>query len=43
MITVLCYKKCGFIEEGIRRKKYYYKGEYLDTILMGLLKEEFKA
>ena len=41
--AVLFYKKCGFIEEGIRRKKYYYKGEYLDTILMGLLKEEFKA
>ena len=41
--AVLCYKKCGFVEEGIRRKKYYYKGEYLDTIVMGLLKEEFKA
>ena len=40
---MLCYKKCGFVEEGIRRKKYYYKGEYLDTIVMGLLKEEFKA
>ena len=41
--AVLCYKKCGFVEEGIRRKKYYYKGDYLDTIVMGLLKEEFKV
>ena len=41
--AVLCYKKCGFVEEGIIRKKYYYKGKYLDTIVMGLLKEEFKA
>ncbi|WP_370831476.1 GNAT family N-acetyltransferase [Clostridium sp.] len=41
--AVICYKKCGFVEEGIRRKKYYYKGDYLDTIVMGLLKEEFKV
>ena len=40
--AVLCYKKCGFIEEGLRRKKYYYKGKYLDTIVMGILKEEFE-
>ena len=24
------------------RKKYYYKGEYLDTIVMGLLKRNLK-
>lgn len=39
--AVECYKKIGFKEEGIRRKKYYYKGEYLDTILMGLLRDEY--
>lgn len=39
--AINCYKKCGFKQEGIRRSKYYYEGEYLDTIVMGLLKEEF--
>ena len=39
---ILCYKKCGFIEEGIRRSKYYYQGKYLDTVVMGILKEEYK-
>ena len=41
--AIMCYKKIGFKEEGVRRKKYFYKNEYLDTILMGLLKEEYKA
>ena len=40
---VMSLKAPEMIEEGIRRKKYYYKGKYLDTIVMGLLKEEFKA
>lgn len=41
--AINCYRKFGFVEEGIRRKKYYYKDTYLDTVLMGLLKEEFKV
>ncbi len=41
--AVNCYKKCGFIQEGIKREKYYYKGKYLDTIVMGILKQEFTA
>lgn len=36
------YKELGFIEEGVRRSKYYLKGEYLDTIVMGMLRAEFK-
>ncbi|GAB6168721.1 GNAT family protein [Clostridium carnis] len=40
--AINCYKKCGFIEEGLRRSKYYIKGEYLDTIIMGILSKEFK-
>lgn len=39
--AIKCYKKCGFIEEGIRRSKYYLSGVYLDTMIMGLLKKEF--
>lgn len=41
--AIMCYKKLGFVEEGIRRKKYYYKNTYLDIVLMGLLKEEYKV
>lgn len=40
--AIECYKKCGFIEEGRRRSKYYFEGKYIDTILMGILEEEFK-
>ena len=43
MAAINCYKKCGFIEEGVKREKYYYKGKYLDTIIMGILKQEFIA
>lgn len=39
--AINCYKKCGFNEEGVRRSKYFYSGRYLDTIVLGLLKEEF--
>ena len=39
--AIKCYRKCGFKYEGVRRSKYYYKGKYLDTLSMGLLKEEF--
>ena len=39
--AINCYRKCGFKDEAIRRSKYYYDGEYLDTLVMGLLREEF--
>lgn len=39
--AIKCYRKCGFKDEGVRRSKYYYNGKYIDTIVMGLLKEEF--
>lgn len=38
--AISCYKKCGFIEEGIKRNKCYINGEYLDTIVMGILRDE---
>lgn len=38
--AISCYKKCGFVEEGIKRKKCYIDGEYLDTIVMGILRDE---
>ena len=39
--AIKCYRKCGFKDEGVRRSKYYYYGKYLDTLSMGLIKEEF--
>lgn len=40
--AINCYKECGFLEEGIKRSKYYLDGKYIDTIIMGLLEVEFK-
>ena len=37
--AINCYKKCGFIEEGIRKNKVYIEGEYVDTLIMGILRE----
>jgi RimJ/RimL family protein N-acetyltransferase len=36
------YEKCGFKKEGILRDDRFVNGEYHDTIMMGILKEEFK-
>lgn len=38
-----CYKKVGFVQEGIARKEIFRRGEYHDSIIMGLLREEFKG
>ena len=37
--AINCYKKCGFVEEGIRINKVYIEGEYIDTLIMGILKK----
>lgn len=36
------YEKCGFKREGILRDDLYAHGKYHDTIIMGILKGEFK-
>lgn len=36
------YEKCGFKREGILRHDRYANGKYHDTIIMGILKDEFK-
>jgi RimJ/RimL family protein N-acetyltransferase len=33
--------KCGWRQEGILRKWYFRKGEFVDKIFLGILKEEF--
>lgn len=40
--AIKSYKKLGFRHEGIIRDDLYYEGKYHDSILMGILKDEFK-
>ncbi|MFX0038400.1 MAG: GNAT family N-acetyltransferase [Promethearchaeota archaeon] len=35
------YKKIGFIEEGRKRQFFWSKGQYHDSIMMGILAEEW--
>ena len=39
--AIQCYKKCGFIEEGKKRKTCFSYGSYRDIIIMGILRDEF--
>jgi RimJ/RimL family protein N-acetyltransferase len=36
------YEKVGFVQEGVRRKKWYRNGAFHDEICYGLLKEEWE-
>jgi len=36
------YEKCGFKKEGVLREDLYAHGKYHDTIIMGILKDEFE-
>ncbi len=38
-----CYRKCGFRDEGRLRQDRYLEGRYWDTIVMGVLRDEFEA
>ena len=35
------YKKIGFVEEGRKRMAVFKDGQYVDEILMGLLRDEY--
>ena len=39
--AIRCYRAVGFVEEGRQRRQMYVGGEYVDNILMGLLREEW--
>jgi RimJ/RimL family protein N-acetyltransferase len=41
--AIACYRKCGFVEEGRLRQDRYRAGEYHDTLIMAILREEFFA
>jgi len=40
--AVRCYAACGFREEGRLRQAEWQNGQYVDTILMGILREEWE-
>lgn len=40
--AIALYEKTGFIHEGMKRKSNYKNGEYVNMVMMGLLKEEWK-
>jgi RimJ/RimL family protein N-acetyltransferase len=37
------YEKVGFVQEGVKRKNWYYNHKYYDSIMMSILAEEFRA
>jgi RimJ/RimL family protein N-acetyltransferase len=39
--SIACYRKCGFREEGRLRQDRFARGRYWDTLVMGILREEF--
>lgn len=39
--AIKLYEKVGFKKEGIKRKSVYKNGQFLDMIMMSILKEEF--
>jgi RimJ/RimL family protein N-acetyltransferase len=40
--AIKSYDKCGFKKEGVLRQEIFRDGKYYDTIVMGLLREEYK-
>lgn len=41
--AIACYRKCGFIEEGRLRQDRFRNGQYGDTLIMGVLRNEFRT
>ena len=40
--AIHCYTACGFIEEGRLRQAEWQNGQYVDTVLMGILRDEWE-
>lgn len=41
--AIRAYRACGFIEEGRLREDDYVDGQYVDTLVMGILRAEWEA
>ena len=37
-----CYEKCGFVREGVLRQDMYTDGQYSDSVIMGILREDWE-
>ena len=40
--AINCYKKCGFVEQGIQRNRAYINGEYKNLVYMDITKLEYR-
>jgi|SRR6516162_1144083 RimJ/RimL family protein N-acetyltransferase len=40
--ALACYAQCGFRQEALLRKFLYHEGEWQDTVLMSLLRQEWE-
>lgn len=40
--SIAAFKKAGFSKEGILKKHYFYNGEYIDGIILGVTSETFE-
>ena len=41
--AIRAYEKAGFIKEGTLRQDEYHEGRFVDTVVMGILREEWLA
>jgi RimJ/RimL family protein N-acetyltransferase len=41
--AVRSYEKVGFVHEGVRRQFVYRNGRYYDSVMMSVLRDEYKA
>ncbi len=39
--SIALHKKVGFVEEGRRRRQFFFAGQYHDEVLFGMTREEF--
>jgi len=40
---IRCYEKVGFVREAVQRQYRYREGQYVDAILMAILRDEYMA
>ncbi len=41
--SINAFKKAGFLQEGIRRQHCYFKGKYVDDVILGFINPKRKA
>ncbi|MBV7331908.1 GNAT family N-acetyltransferase [Chloroflexi bacterium TSY] len=39
--AIACYRKCGFVEEGVERETFFCDGQWHNDIMMGILNHEY--